>query len=72
MNKSNFENFIEMLNKAELEYTISPKRKYVVFEDQECMSIIMAEFDIDENLINISSYHDFNSLDEVQNLWQNF
>jgi hypothetical protein len=69
MGKSHFEIYLEMLQQAGLDFTIK-NREAVASEDLEGNSITIAEFDIDENLLDIISDPSFNSLDEVRNLWQ--
>jgi hypothetical protein len=69
MGKSHFELYLEMLQHAGLNYT-TKHRETIASEELEGNSITIAEFDIDENLVDLMTISDFNSLDEVKNLWQ--
>jgi len=75
MGSSSFEKYLDILDEAGLSYYIpvqgETKNRYIASEDIEDGQVIIAKFDIDDNLLNIMADLTVNSLDEFINRCEN-
>jgi uncharacterized pyridoxamine 5'-phosphate oxidase family protein len=70
MEISDLKKYMELLDKAGLVYFLTKNEEYLVFENLNGNSIMIAEFNTNGDLVDITADHNFNSLDEVRDLWQ--
>jgi hypothetical protein len=68
MEISDLQKYTGLLDKAGLMYFV--RHQFVLSEDIEGTSVIIAEFDKDDDLLDITTEHNFKSLEEAMQLWR--